>query len=228
MAILTDSESFHQHQIWDVLVHQFVDDHGFVNYKGFKNNETEVDEYLNLLTQNPPQSNWAISQKLAYWINAYNAFTVKLIMNNYGIGDIRAIGLANQQSPFKISFFKIGEEDFTLDKLEHEILRKEFDEPRIHFCLVCASFSCPNLRNEAYTEAKLEQQLTAAAKSFINDKTKNTITTNKIEISKIFDWFSGDFKKKGSVIDFLNQYSTVKISSKAKINYKDYNWSLNE
>ena len=102
------------------------------------------------------------------------------------------------------------------------------DEPRIHFAINCASFSCPNLLNEAYTEAKLDQQLTASAKSFINDKTKNTITANKIDISKIFDWFSGDFKKKGTLIDFLNQYSTVKISSKAKVNYKEYNWSLNE
>jgi hypothetical protein len=102
------------------------------------------------------------------------------------------------------------------------------NEPRIHFAINCASFSCPNLLNEAYTEAKLEQQLKAVAKSFINDRTKNTITTNKIEISKIFDWFAGDFKNKGSVIDFLNQYSNVKISGNAKINYKEYNWNLNE
>ena len=102
------------------------------------------------------------------------------------------------------------------------------NEPRIHFAINCASFSCPNLLNEAYTEAKLNQQLAAVAKSFINDKTKNTITINKIEISKIFDWFEGDFKTKGSAIDFLNQYSAVKISSTAKINYKEYNWNLNE
>jgi hypothetical protein len=82
-------------------------------------------------------------------------------------------------------------------------------------------FSCPNLLNEAYTEV-LNQQLAAVAKvlSTINE---NTITANKIEISKIFDWFEGDFKTKGSVIDFLNQYSAVKISSAAKNNYKEYN-----
>jgi hypothetical protein len=102
------------------------------------------------------------------------------------------------------------------------------DEPRIHFAINCASFSCPNLLNEAYTEEKLEQQLKVVSKNFINDKTKNTIGTIKIEISKIFDWFEGDFKTKGSVIDFINQYSIVKISRNAKINYKEYNWSLNE
>jgi hypothetical protein len=93
------------------------------------------------------------------------------------------------------------------------------DEPRIHFAINCASVSCPNLLNEAYTEAKLEQQLKAVSISFINDKLKNTISANKIEVSKIFDWFAADFKTKGSVIDFLNQYSTTKINS-AKVNFK--------
>jgi hypothetical protein len=86
-------------------------------------------------------------------------------------------------------------------------------DERIHFAINCASVSCPNLLNEAYTEAKLEQQLKAVSISFINDKTKNTISANKIEVSKIFDWFAADFKTKGSVIDFLNQYSTTKINS---------------
>jgi hypothetical protein len=101
------------------------------------------------------------------------------------------------------------------------------NEPRIHFAINCASYSCPNLLNEAYTEAKLEQQLEQAAISFINDKTKNRITENEIEISKIFDWFSDDFKKDGSLIDFLNKYSAIKINANARIKYKDYNWNLN-
>ena len=102
------------------------------------------------------------------------------------------------------------------------------NEPRIHFAINCASYSCPNLLNEAYTEKNLENQLETAAKSFINDKSKNNITANTIEISSIFDWFTGDFKKKGTLIDFLNKYSSVKINAKAKISYKEYNWNLNE
>ena len=92
----------------------------------------------------------------------------------------------------------------------------------------CASFSCPNLVNEAFTEAKLESQLQKATNDFINDKTKNTIGADKIEISKIFDWFADDFKTKGTLIDYLNQYSAVKINTNAKIRFKEYNWSLNE
>lgn len=124
-------------------------------------------------------------------------------------------------------FFTLGNKKYSLEEIEHEILRK-MNEPRIHFAINCASFSCPNLLKEAYTEAKLDQQLTTAAKGFVNDATKNTITVNKIEISKIFDWFEGDFEQNGSVIDFLNKYSTVKINSEAEVKYKDYNWSLND
>ncbi len=231
MAILTDLESFHQHQIWNILVHQFVDNYGFVNYKGFKNNETELDEYLNLLTQNPPQTNWAIPQKLAYWINAYNAFTVKLIINNYGVGDIKAIGVANQQSPFKISFFKIGEENFTLDKIEHEILRKEFDEPRIHFCLVCASFSCPKFRNESFTADKLEEQLVDQTSDFINDPDKNSLHQNPIGISSLFQWywddFSAYFTDNKSLLNWINKHSKTPINVNSEIEYLPYNCALN-
>jgi hypothetical protein len=114
-----------------------------------------------------------------------------------------------------------------LEEIEHEILRK-MNEPRIHFAINCASFSCPNLSNEAFVDIKLEKQLDVAAKAFVNDKTKNTIQQESIEISKIFDWFSGDFKSNGSIVDYLNQYSTIKISKKAKIKFKEYNWSLND
>ncbi|OAQ38305.1 hypothetical protein A5893_16075 [Pedobacter psychrophilus] len=231
MAIFSNSESFHQHQIWNVLVQKYVDAHGFVNYKSFKNNETELDEYLDLITQNPPKSSWSTSKKLAYWINAYNAFTVKLIMNNYGVGDIKAIGAAHQQSPFKISFFKIGEEDFTLDRLEHEILRKEFNEPRIHFCLVCASFSCPKFRNEAFIADKLEEQLDDQTSDFINDPDKNSLNHNPIGISSLFQWYWSDFSAyftdTKSLLNWINKYSKTPINVNDEIEYLPYNCALN-
>ncbi|MEZ7498126.1 DUF547 domain-containing protein [Flavobacterium sp. Arc3] len=210
------------HAKWNTLLQKNVSKDGNVNYKGFQKDSKELQAYLNELSSNVPTKSWSKNATLAYWINAYNAFTVKLILDNYPTKSIKDIN-----DPWGKKFFTLGNKKYSLEEIEHEILRK-MDEPRIHFAINCASFSCPNLLNEAYTAAKLDKQLAAAAKSFINDKTKNTITTNKIEISKIFDWFAGDFKKKGSVIDFLNQYSTIKISSKAKVNYKEYNWSLNE
>ena len=115
---------------------------------------------------------------------------------------------------------------YNLDTIEHQILRK-MEDPRIHFAINCASFSCPTLLNEAYTAAKIEDQLQSAAKRFINDPQRNTITPQAITISKIFKWFSRDFKKKQPLIDFLNTYADSTINRNATINYLDYNWELN-
>ena len=102
------------------------------------------------------------------------------------------------------------------------------DETRIHFAIVCASYSCPKLLNEAFKADTIEAQLTNATRQFLSDSERNTISENSLELSKIFQWFSKDFKQNGSLIDFINQYSGIKISENAKIKYKDYNWDLNE
>jgi hypothetical protein len=210
------------HQQWNELLQKHVSPQGNVDYKGFQKDANKLQSYLDDLAKNSPEKSWSKNAVLAYWINTYNAFTVKLILDNYPVKSIK-----NISNPWGKKFFTIGAKKYSLEEVEHEILRK-MNEPRIHFAINCASFSCPNLLNEAYTEAKVEKQLESVAKSFVNDKTKNTITANKIEISEIFSWFSGDFKTKGTVIDFLNQYSTVKINSKASVKFKTYNWSLND
>ncbi|WP_432671188.1 DUF547 domain-containing protein [Flavobacterium sp. SM2513] len=211
-----------QHDKWNTLLQKHVSCSGAVNYIGFQKDSKQLQVYLDELAANVPTTSWSKNEVLAYWINAYNAYTVRLILNHYPTKSIKDI-----KDPWGKKFFTLGTKKYSLEEIEHEILRK-MNEPRIHFAINCASFSCPNLLNEAYTGAKLEKQLDAAAKSFINDATKNTISSSKVEISKIFDWFGGDFKEKGSIIDYLNKYSTVKISPKAKVSYKDYNWSLND
>lgn len=210
------------HQQWNDLLQKYVSKKGNVDYKGIKKNQAALQSYLNLLSKNLPEKSWSKNAVLAYWINAYNAYTVKLILNNYPVKSIKDI-----KNPWDEAFFTLGSKKYSLGEIEHKILRK-MNEPRIHFAINCASFSCPNLANEAYTESKLEQQLETAAKAFVNDKTKNTIAADKIEISSIFDWFSGDFKTNRTLIDFINKYSSVKISKNAKVKYKEYNWSLNE
>ena len=102
------------------------------------------------------------------------------------------------------------------------------DEPRIHFGINCASFSCPPLLNEAFTRQDVDDQLERLAVTFVNDPKRNTISENSVKISKIFSWFARDFKQDGSVIDFLNKYSEVTINPKAKKSFRDYDWSLNE
>ena len=210
------------HKQWNDLLQKHVSEQGNVDYKGFKKDEVALQSYLDVLSKNLPEKSWSKEAVLAYWINAYNAFTVKLIVDNYPVKSIKKI-----DNPWDKAFFALGTKKYSLGEIEHKILRK-MNEPRIHFAINCASFSCPNLINEAFVEMKLQNQLETATKSFVNDKTKNTIAANKIEISSIFDWFSGDFKTSGTLIDFLNKYSSVQISKKAKISYKEYNWNLNE
>jgi hypothetical protein len=221
------------HGIWNSLLQKYVNENGFVNYKGFINDRLEFQKYLDILSNNPPEDNWSKEDKEAYWINAYNAFTVKLIIDHYPVKSIKNIGPKHQipfvNTPWQKKFFKIGKEDYKLDKIEHHILRKQFNDPRVHFAIVCASWSCAKLRNEAYEGSRLNDQLDDQAKDFLTDKRKNIITPEKAQLSSYFEWYRNDFEKKGvSFIDFINQYSPVKIKKDADISYLDYNWALNE
>lgn len=221
------------HQIWDQLLKANVSSSGIVNYKGFIKEKAKLEQYLKLISENAPdRKTWSKQEQLAYWINAYNAFTVKLIVDNYPVKSIRDLGpelkIPLIKDVWHYKFFKIGGVESSLDEIEHSILRKEFEEPRIHFAVNCASVSCPPLLNEAFMASKLEAQLDKVARGFINDSSRNKITADNAQISSIFSWFKGDFTKKGSLIDFLNLYSKVKIKPTAKISHLDYNWNLNE
>jgi uncharacterized protein DUF547 len=210
------------HSKWNGLLQKHVSSKGNVNYKGFYESEEKLDSYLEFLSDNTPQDSWAKSEKLAYWINAYNAFTIKLIIDNYPVKSIKDI-----KNPWDISFIKLGAKTYTLNDIEHKILRKMGDS-RIHFAIVCASVSCPKLQNTAFKASKIDSQLTHAAKEFLTDPKRNTLTQKNIKISKIFKWFASDFKQDGSLIDFLNTYSGITISQNAKKSFKDYDWNLNE
>lgn len=217
------------HELWTEILTENVDAVGKVNYKGFINNSEKHDKYLTLLSEHPPGKNWRQEEKLAYWINAYNAFTVKLIVDNYPVKSIKDIGgnVTMLNSAWDIKFFKIGGIDFDLNTIEHEIIRKQFDEPRIHFAINCASISCPKLRNEAYESDKLEEQLSDQASSFLNDKSKNQITNEHTKLSKLFSWFEGDFNKNGSLASFIKGYQSD-FNEETSTEYLDYNWELNE
>ncbi len=220
------------HEIWDELLKKYVNEEGFIDYKGIVSERVKFEKYLELLSNNPPANSWSENEKLAYWINAYNAFTVKLIIDNYPLKSIKdlnpTLSIPTIHTVWTKDFFKIGMEDFNLDRVEHKILRVEFEEPRIHFAINCASFSCPVLRPEAFKAEKIEIQLEEQTRAFINDSQRNKITKNKVELSKIFSWFGGDFKKEQTLIQFLNKYSVVKINDHAEVDFMDYQWSLND
>lgn len=220
------------HEIYSQLLGKYVNSKGMVNYKGFISEKETFQKYLDALSNNPPQSTWSRDEKMAYWINAYNAFTIKLIMNHYPVESIKDIGPYIQipfvNTPWQKEFIKIGGKELNLDGIEHDILRDKFNDPRIHFALVCASMSCPKLRNEAYEASKLDAQLNEQGRYFLANEEKNIITPNELKLSKYFTWYKGDFTQNGSLIDYLNKYSKVKINSDADIDYLDYNWNLNE
>lgn len=221
------------HEVWDELLQKHIDEKGFVKYNGFISDSLQLNLYLDQLQKHPPdKQSWTTEEQLAYWINAYNAFTIKLIIDNYPLESIKDIGSGIQipfvSSPWDIKFIKIGGKKLDLNNIEHSILRKEFDEPRIHFAVNCASFSCPKLRGEAFVASKLDMQLDEQARDFINDLERNAISKDQVQVSKIFSWFKGDFTKAGSLREYLNQYSRVKIREKTKIKFMDYDWSLNQ
>jgi hypothetical protein len=221
------------HESWNTLLKKYVDTKGFVNYAGMASEEAKLDAYLSLISKNVPSSSWSTNEKLAYWINAYNAFTVKLILDNRkdGIASIKDIGskikIPFVNTPWDVKFIKIGGKEMDLNNIEHGIIRKQFSEARIHFALVCAAKSCPPLRNEAYVASKLSAQLDDQGVRFINDSYKNEVSTSKMEVSKLFNWYGGDFKKTDSVENWINKYAKTKAKSGTSITYKDYNWALN-
>lgn len=220
------------HHIWDALLKQHVSQDGHVDYPGFKTDHAQLQQYLDMLSSHyPDTSTWSRDEQKAYWLNAYNAFTIELILQHYPLKSIKNINTINiplVHTPWQIKFFKLGGKDFNLDMIEHEILRKQFADPRIHCCLVCASRSCPTLRNEAYTAAQLDAQMDDQAQRFVNDTSKNKLMGNKAQLSKIFDWYAGDFAQQGGVVAFINRYADSKLLPKAKLSYMDYDWLLNE
>ena len=263
--ILNDSNSMQQpapfdqnHSLFNQLLNENVHD-ASVDYTGFINSE-KFDNYLQSLNNIPGDEfeTWTEKQKLAFWINAYNAFTVKAIIDHYPIersftfiGIFYAPKNSILQIPGvwkKLKFGAVGRE-VTLDHIEHGILRKEFNEPRIHSAINCASISCPDLRNEAYTAEKLEFQLSDASVKFVNNPAKGVSIDRekgKVKVSKIFKWFGDDFykdynrenfmlmsSKKNGTLGFIADYIAEEekdfiLNGDYKLSYLSYDWGLNE
>ena len=210
------------HSAWDDLLKKHVKDNGDVYYETFKADKNALNDYVTYLSQQIPEKSWSVEEQLAYFINVYNANTIKLIVDNYPLKSIKDIS-----NPWLKNRINIGEEEFSLADIENGILRK-MNEPRIHFAINCASIGCPKLLNEAYTAKNVMDLMEKATEEFINNTAKNEIKANNIKISEIFKWYKNDFTENGSVIDYINQYSKTKINPETEVNYLDYNWNLND
>jgi len=215
-----------QTSIFHELLQAHVDADGNVDYKAFKADEEKLDTYISYLEKTKPEKSWSSNKQKAFWINAYNAYTIKLILGKYPLNSIMKIKKKGKNA-WNIPFAKVGGKVYTLDYIEHKLLRKKFPDPKIHVGVNCASGSCPKLSNVAFTEKNIDAELTKLMKVFINDASRNKLTKSKVQISKIFDWFKEDFTMDSSVIGFINKYSDVKIDEKAKVSFLEYDWSLN-
>lgn len=219
----TEEYDFHEYKNLNLLLQRYVTNKGKVNYVGIKKDKTFLHTIIEEFESNFPSKSWSNTQRLTYWINAYNLYTIKLVVDNYPTTSITKIAA----NPWNRKFIRLDGKKYDLNTIENEIIRKQFNEPRIHFALNCASESCPILLNRAYIPEKLDEQLTTQTKRFINDTTKNDFSNpKKIKISKLFDWYKEDFEKKGTLIDFINRYRTEQLT-KPQIEYKKYSWKLN-
>lgn len=209
------------HSLFDELLKTYVDNQGNVDYVGLISEKSKLQEYLDKLSSlsiNGLNRN----EKLAFWINAYNAFTIKLITDNYPVSKITEL---ENGKPWDKKWINLDGKTLSLNQIENDIIRPQFKEPRIHFAVNCAAKSCPPLLNKAWTASNLEQNFERQTKAFINNAIYNTIASGKIVLSKIFEWYADDF---GNLIAFLNKYSDTQISSSASIDYAEYNWKLNK
>ncbi len=248
------------HSAYSAVLKRFVDGHGQVDYAGLKAKRSDLDAYLAGLARvsDPEYRSWPESERIAFWINAYNAFTLKAIIDHYPIRSSFFTSLVYPKNSIRQIDgvwdelrFRVKGEELTLDHIEHQILRKQFDEPRIHVALVCAAISCPPLRNEAFTGDELDRQLTDQSERFLarpeNFSVQRSGRTPTVTLSSIFDWFGSDFVSRyGDADRFAGQSPEVRAvlefawpflsapdrqvleSGSFRVTYSNYDWTLNE
>ncbi len=237
----------HTHRNWDTLLKRHVvwisgGTASQVDYAGFKGDALALQAYLDSLSDVRQQTfnAWSSDERLAFLINAYNAFTVQLVLTRYpDLKSIKDLG-SFFSSPWKKRFVPLLGEVRSLDEIEHGMIRKPgvYDESRIHFAVNCASIGCPALRDEAFVAAYLNEQLEDALVRFLSDKSRNRYASDSLEVSRIFDWYREDFEREsGSVNGFLSRYAQVLADTEAArtrirdqsppIRFLRYDWRLN-
>ncbi len=224
---------------WDKLLNQYVDCQGLINYQAWKTQSTQkLTDWLQELSQINPEQDRDLDQQLALWLNLYNALVIAQVLKNYPLKSIlpKFLGIPNWiafLAFFSRPVYSINQRLYSLNNIEHGILRRKFQEPRLHFALVCAAIGCPLLRNEAYIGDRLQTQLDEDARRFINNQTKVFYDTQSqiLYCSKIFKWYRQDFLKvANSIPDYIKTYLSpaLELDAATPIRYLDYNWNLNQ
>ena len=219
----------HTHSALTAILRTYVNNVGMVNYKALKENRADLEAYLKTTAAVSEKDfkSWAENDQIAFLTNVYNAETLQYIVDNYPVKSIKKLGPL-LGSPWDEKNVDLFGGKTTLNKVEHSKLREDYNEPRLHFALVCAAKSCPPLRAEAYTGAKLDDQLTDQAKVFLAESAKNRVEGDSLHLSMIFKWYGDDFNKDGKThIDYINPFYEAD-TTKLSVKYTDYDWDLNK
>lgn len=225
-------EAAFDHSAFDRLLVDHVDADGFVDYHGLAERSADLDAYVESLAT-AAFDELGRDERLALLINAYNAFTLRLILDHYPVESIRDIP---GDERWKAVRWNLAGETYSLDQIEHELVRPNFREPRIHFVLVCAAVGCPPLRPEAYTADRLEEQLEDQTRSaHLSDRwVRYRPGSNVIELTRLYEWYAGDFEQvAGSVLAWVARYrgdlaTELKAGAEIEVRFLDYDWSLND
>ena len=229
----------HSHAVWTEVLTRHVANDGaitVVDYAAIQADGAALERYVDLVTQVAPAQfeTWTEAQQLAFLINAYNALTVTLIVDNYPVTSIKDLG-GWLSSPWKKRFVTLLGKERHLDDIEHGIIRAQFDEPRIHFAVNCAATGCPPLRAEAYVAARLDSQLEDNARAFLRDPRRNRYEDGTLWLSELLDWYESDFTRHGGS---LKSFVAVRLADapdeaaaiagpKTHVRFLDYDWTLN-
>ena len=223
-------------QPWDELLKNYVNDRGLVDYRTWEQSPQKLTDWLQTVSQVNPEL-LDSNQQLALWLNLYNALTIARVLRKYPIDSIlpKFLGIPNWLAFwwfFSRPVYTINSDSYSLSNIEHDILRPQFKEPRIHFALVCASMGCPLLRNEAYWSDRVLTQLDEDARRFINnpDKVYYNSKTQTLYCSKIFKWYKKDFLTlANSVPEYIQNYLVdTSLNAATPVEYLDYSWKLNQ
>jgi len=229
VATTASAEDVVDHGSFGELLETYVDGDGQVAYGEWQEDEDDVaklQSYLETVAEADPEGH-SKKARLAFYLNAYNAYVLASILDEWPTDSPQSI-----KGFFKVHQHQVAGDEMTLDQLEHQLIRERFDEPRIHFVLVCAAKACPRLRTTAMTESNVESILSSAADEFVPRVTE--LDGESVVTSKLFNWFSEDFEKAaGSVREYLAKYTDGKLEEALKnedvdLTFRDYDWSVNE
>ncbi|QJX47686.1 DUF547 domain-containing protein [Hymenobacter taeanensis] len=219
------------HEPWSDLLNRHVTYEGRLDYQGLQEDEAELLDYLMSLRKVTPSAAWTPQETKAFWLNVYNASAAYLVVQYYpvsSINDIRVKALSGAKSPWEAPVVNVGGQTYSLNQIEREKLSSSTPDPRIHFGLMYASASAAPMPKEAYDGSRLDQQLDAQTRRYLNDSNFNLLTATHLKLSGLFDAYAKDFGSPSEVRAFITHYTQTPIEPTATIEYLSFSWALND